>query len=196
MFGSFGSEVCPPYAKTLLDDQRFIAFMISSELSSVVVLKFRRLYDRLGYDKKNAMCSLILQRCLAFFSWFFIMGHFESWDIIGPYFIFDLSLQKCETLAVTNLPFIHRKLSTWISMAFIVGNQKVFNHWVPGCDSTADFSTQDFSTGWFGCQAKVLPTSPILRCTPFARCSLKLIFFTSSWNWKPENACVDLFVFG
>jgi len=53
MFGSFGSEVCPPYAKTLLDDQRFIAFMISSELSSVVVLKFRRLYDRLGYDKKK-----------------------------------------------------------------------------------------------------------------------------------------------
>jgi|Cyp1metagenome_2_1107374.scaffolds.fasta_scaffold07349_9 hypothetical protein len=33
-------------SKTALRSLRFISYMVASELSSVVVLKFRRLYDR------------------------------------------------------------------------------------------------------------------------------------------------------
>ena len=67
------SEIRRPSSSSTLDDQRFIAFMISSELSSVVVLKFRRLYDRQGYDN-YAMCSLIFIDSY----WFFTMQSFES----------------------------------------------------------------------------------------------------------------------
>ena len=156
MFGSFGSEVCPPYAKTLLDDQRFIAFMISSELIFSGGFEISKTLRQAGLRKKK--CNVFIDSSKIFRVFFMV---FSLWDILNHETsyraLFHIRSQLAKMwnagsyeLAVYSPEALHLNIN-----GFHRGQPEGFQPLGSWLRLTADFSRADFSTAWFGCQGKL-----------------------------------------